>query len=160
MKEKFLTLYDATFADVYRYVYCRVSNKWDADDIVSEVYVKAFESFATVQGSVRPWLFTIARNTVADFFRTKGREQPNSFVETLVDQSAQVPRDQQAEMDCLVQTLQALDTEQRELIYLKYFATLKHSQVAEVLKTTEAAVKMRISRLLKQMKEMVQQCLT
>lgn len=160
MKEKFLTLYDATFADVYRYVYCRVGNKWDADDIVSEVYVKAFENFAAVQGSTRSWLFTIARNAVADFFRTKGREQPNSLVGSLLDQNAETPSDQQAEMDCLAQAMQALDSEQRELIYLKYFASLKHSQVAEVLKTTEAAVKMRVSRLLKQMKEMVQQCLT
>ena len=160
MKERFLTLYDASFADVYRYVYCKVGNKWDTDDIVSDVYVKAYQNYGTVKGNARSWVFTIARNAVVDFFRTKGREQPNSLVGTLIDLDTEVSHHQQPEMDCLLQTLQALDGEQRELVYLKYFATLKHSQVAEVLKTTEAAVKMRISRLLKQMKEMVQQCLT
>ena len=38
MEEGFLNLYDQYFNDVYRYVYVKTGNKWDAEDIVSDIF--------------------------------------------------------------------------------------------------------------------------
>lgn len=38
MGEDFLNIYDQYFNDVYRYVYVKTGNKWDAEDIVSEIF--------------------------------------------------------------------------------------------------------------------------
>lgn len=157
--DTFLTVYDQCFDDVYRYVYFKVGNKWDADDIVSEVFAKAFQGFDALKGDARPWVFKIAHHAVVDFYRAKGREVPAPSLNAIFDGPESDAVDSEAETACLKLALQQLDSEQRELINLRYFAGLRHAQVAEALKMTAGAVKMRISRLLEQVRGMVEQCL-
>ncbi len=51
----------------------KLGNKWDTDDIVSDIFRKAFERYASLQeqSSAKAWLITIARNTIIDFYRKK-----------------------------------------------------------------------------------------
>jgi DNA-directed RNA polymerase specialized sigma24 family protein len=44
-----LKAYDLYYDMIYRYVCVKVGNKWDAEDIVSEVFKKAFEYFGTIK---------------------------------------------------------------------------------------------------------------
>ena len=159
MHSTFLDFYDRCFDDVYRYVYFKVGNKWDTDDIVSEVFMKAFQGFGGVRGESRPWVFTIAHHTVVDFYRRKGREVSAPSTGDLLGCNDLEDMDKEAEAECLRLVLQRLDEESRELINLRYFAGLKHTQVAETLNLTAGAVKMRVSRLLEQVRGMVEQCL-
>jgi len=73
LEDQFIEIYDENFDDVYRYVYVKIGNKWDAEDIVSETFRKAFEKFSSFQrgSSPKSWLMTIARNTIIDFYRKK-----------------------------------------------------------------------------------------
>lgn len=160
MLDSFVDLYDRHFDDLYRYVYFRIGNRWDTDDLVSSVFAKAYEQQRQLRGAAKPWLFAIARNAISDFYRRGRREIPQ---EQLPDWPAEDQTDAgllvAAEQDCLRQALRALAADQQELISLRYFADLRQRQIAAVLQISEAAVKMRLHRLLGQMKEMVQQCL-
>lgn len=69
VKDDFLDLYESCFDDVYRYIYFKVGNSWDTDDIVSDTFKRAYEKYKTVKVDSRAWLFTIARNAVTDFYR-------------------------------------------------------------------------------------------
>ncbi|MEK3937139.1 RNA polymerase sigma factor [Sporosarcina sp. FSL W7-1349] len=73
MHVKFIQLYDAYFDDVYRYVYVKTGNKWDAEDLVSDIFRKAFEKRSSLakHPNQKAWLFMIARNTIIDFYRKK-----------------------------------------------------------------------------------------
>ncbi|WP_405966007.1 sigma-70 family RNA polymerase sigma factor [Streptomyces sp. NBC_00723] len=67
----FAQLYSAYSDTVYRYVYCRVGGKATAEDLCSEVFVRAFARLHTFTWQGRDfgaWLVTIARNLVADHF--------------------------------------------------------------------------------------------
>lgn len=69
MGEDFLNIYDQYFNDVYRYVYVKTGNKWDAEDIVSEIFRKCYEKFdANSIQNHKASLFAIARNSIIDYY--------------------------------------------------------------------------------------------
>lgn len=152
-------VYDECFDDVYRYVYFRIGNKWDADDVVSEVFTRSYQSFNRLKGDARAWVFAIAHHAVVDHYRRRGREVPFASPPELpvIDEHSALERN--AETKCLEQALGALSTQQRELIAMRYFANLQHRQIAGVLKTTDGAIKMRLGRLLEQVKGMMEECM-
>ena len=55
------------------YVKYKVSSREDAEDILQETYVRAFRSFNSLNSeeSFKPWLISIARNKVNDYYRKK-----------------------------------------------------------------------------------------
>ena len=161
MRDSYLDVYDKCFDDVYRYVVFRVGSKWDADDIVSEVFMKAYQGYESQRGDRRAWVFTIARNCVIDFYRRNKREVKHADLSDIPMVCHELDTlENKVEADCLREALEQLDQDQRELISLRYFAGLPHRQVAEVLGRTEGAVKMRISRVLEKVKGLVEACIT
>src|ERR1044072_2799859 len=72
--EAFARLYDAYVERVTRYIYFRVSEETDTEDLVSQVFLKAWENLDRYKIGSSPfiaWLYTIARNLVIDHYRTK-----------------------------------------------------------------------------------------
>ena len=77
-------LYTAYSEKVRGYVFGKVANRHDAEDLVSDVFLKAYEKYPTFdadRASVSTWLYTITRNTVIDYFRTHrpGVELPDDL---------------------------------------------------------------------------------
>lgn len=65
---------------VWRFVRSRVPTHHDAHDVTADVFVRAWRAwdrFDPARGAVEPWLFTIARRTVADWWRKQQRTGPN-----------------------------------------------------------------------------------
>lgn len=67
----FQALYEATLPVVYRYVYSKVGNREEAEDLTSQVYLKALRGLDESRDSaaIQAWLFQVARTTIADYWR-------------------------------------------------------------------------------------------
>jgi RNA polymerase sigma-70 factor, ECF subfamily len=162
MKEPFVELYDQCFDDVYRYVYYKVGNKWDTDDLVSDVFRKAYERYATLRESsnAKGWLITIAHNAVVDFYR---RKKPSVSIDSVVEIKEPGAFEEQFELDddleCVKKSLAFLSPEDQEIANLRYFADLKNREIGAVLGKSEEAIKARVFRLLKKMSVLVTKCL-
>src|SRR4051794_40848365 len=104
----FANLYDDYFDDVYRFVITKTGNKWDADDIVSESFRKAYENSDKLENvsSPKAWLFTIARNTIYDYYRRKHKviltEEMEIYTEPITFKDTLELSD---EMECLKKSL-------------------------------------------------------
>jgi RNA polymerase sigma factor (sigma-70 family) len=63
---------------VYRFIYSRVGNREDAEDLTSEVFLKATRQLdgARAEASVAQWLYTVARTVLADHWRRYYRSGP------------------------------------------------------------------------------------
>jgi RNA polymerase sigma factor (sigma-70 family) len=158
----FIELYDQYFDDVYRYVYVKTSNKWDAEDIVSETFRKAYEKQLSLKDVSNPkaWLFTIARNSVIDFYRKKKNlsigEDLDVYFPPLPFED---PFEQSSELDCLKKSLAHLSAEDLEVTNLRYFADLKFKEMATVLRKTEDFLRVKSSRITKKVGILVKKCL-
>jgi RNA polymerase sigma-70 factor (ECF subfamily) len=69
----FQVLYQNYLGLIYRYVYSRVGNHEDAEDIVSHVFLKALRGVDYERGQkmIRRWLFQVTRTTIADYWRAR-----------------------------------------------------------------------------------------
>ena len=67
----FEQVYDAHVVGIYRFIYARVGNHPDAEDLTAQVFVRAVEQLDTERapGQVAAWLYRVAQNATADYWR-------------------------------------------------------------------------------------------
>jgi RNA polymerase sigma factor (sigma-70 family) len=144
--KSFCELYDEYFDRINRYLRCRVSNVWDADDLTNTVFLKALEKFDQYdrRNPFASWIFRIAQNTFIDFLRKK-KEIPLNIEESLTnDDDTWQPEKTliiTEQYQLLHHQLGLLTQNQRDVITLRYFGELKIRQVAEVLGKKESSIK-------------------
>lgn len=142
-------LYDRHYDAVYRYLYYRLCDEALAQDLTAEVFVRMVEKLDRFQARGRPllaWLYTIARNLIADHHRQKKNAAHLSLDEVLELQgdgdgelAEMVDRKQVA--TCLVAALHRLTEEQRQVLLLKFVEDLGNVQIARLMGKSEGAIK-------------------
>jgi len=142
----FAELYDACVERVYRYIYFRVTDDIAAEDITSQVFLKAWENLDRYQIGSSPfvaWLYTIARNLVIDFYRTKKGSVPLDEITALPakEQSPVEEVELRFSLQAMRDGLQALTDEQQQVLILKYIAGLPNENIAKLMNKREGAVR-------------------
>jgi RNA polymerase sigma-70 factor, ECF subfamily len=157
--ESFVKLYRRYLRPIYSYLYARVRNIQEAEDLTSLTFERALAAIKNYRptGSFRGWLFTIAQRALADHYRT--RKPPalpvEDYAATLLDQSAG-PEEQVLVSDDLRRVLSLvaeLTQEQQEVITLRFMAELPYAEVAGIMNKSEAAVKMAAYRVLEEIRK-------
>lgn len=147
----FQPLYERWVTPVYRYLLSRLASPAEAEDLTSQVFLKALEELPRYhhRGRFAAWLFTIARNLLTDRYRRSGREQPLEGAAGLT-----VPADllsgliQSDQVRHLRELILALPLADQELLRLRYTAGLSYAEMAHLLGRSEEAVKKSTYRLL------------
>ena len=69
--DSFVLLYRRYLTPVYRYLYARIGNSAEAEDVTSVAWERVVESLPGYRptGSFRAWLFTVASRALADHYR-------------------------------------------------------------------------------------------
>ena len=142
-------LYEHYFDRIYKYIYLKVGNPTEAEDITEQVFLKMIEAIGKFQwqgSTFASWLYRIAHNQVVDTLRQHSR-RPQTPLEPLGDTLASEGGDPHhyAEWSDLRDHLQEAITQltdlQAQVIILKFGAQLSNAEVATILDRTEGAVK-------------------
>jgi RNA polymerase sigma-70 factor (ECF subfamily) len=136
---------------VFRYLYSRLGNVHEAEDITAQTFLVAFESFDRFRqdGHFASWLFTIAHNKAMDHFRQRKDTTP-------IDEINEIPLEsdplngviQSEQAAALSKLIRALTEEDRELLRLRFLAAMSFPEIAHILHRNEEAVKKSVYRLL------------
>jgi len=156
---KFGLLYKKYANPVYRYIFTRTGNKQIAEDITSQTFLSALESFSKFRqdGNFGSWLFTIARNKVNDYFRFSKPVAPIHEAELIADGSDTLADSIQSDQAKIVQLLiNELTEDEQELLRLRFIAELSFSNIARLLHKSEDAVKKSTYRLLARLQSQVE----
>jgi RNA polymerase sigma-70 factor (ECF subfamily) len=144
-------LYLRYVEQVYRYLYARVGNVHDAEDLTAQTFLKAFESLHQLrqEGHFSSWLFTIARNKAMDHYRSGKHIDPIDAVADIgVDHdplSAVIESERSA---ALARLVRALPEDEQELLRLRFLAAMSFKEIARIVHRSEAAAKKSVYRLL------------
>src|SRR5262245_58215438 len=151
-------------ASVYRYVRFRVATREAAEDVTSDVFMKALRSFGRYDPTLaapRTWLLRIARNAVTDHLRAlKRRGSLHVTLDRVPDLVAEVPDQEerllrQERIQALLNGNQTLSRADQEILALRYGAGLGNGEIAEALGITHNAVAVRVHRALRRLKHAV-----
>lgn len=68
---RFEQIYGEHVVGIYRFVYARVGNRPDAEDLTAQVFVRAVEQLDVTRepGQIAAWLYRVAQNAIADYWR-------------------------------------------------------------------------------------------
>jgi RNA polymerase sigma-70 factor (ECF subfamily) len=146
-------IYDAYARDVYRYLYSKVGNTPDAEDLTAQTFMAVLESLPRYRhsGKFSAWIFQIARNKVMDHFR-RSKQDPLEIPLDLAHSDGtleHIIRSQTYEQLALL--LRTLADEERELIRLRYVVQLSFVEIGEVTGRKEDAVRKSLKRLLERL---------
>ena len=141
--DQFAEKYQQFFPRVFAYIYGRVYNVHQAEDLCSEVFERAFVKMGSLRNdeAFSTWLFTIARNLVTSHARKRGREtivDPDilkSVVATNVSvENAVLVR---GDVAAVVECPETFPQREQDIVSLKFDAELPNSQLAEIMDLSE-----------------------
>jgi len=141
-------LYDRYVDLVYRYVYYRVSSKALTEDLVSETFLRALRRITTFswQGKdFAAWLITIARNLIADHFKS-GKYRLEVATADMLDADRATDGPEGEVLDAitnasLLDAVKQLNSEQQECVVLRFLQGMSVTETALAMGKTEGAIK-------------------
>lgn len=158
------TLYDRFALPMYTYICQHVSNKQDAEDLLMEVFLIAFnnETFASLPAERQfAWLMRVTRNKMIDRHRRLARHQSVSIdLAGEVEDGTPTPEeyvDQQEMYERLFHALEQLSPLQQRLIWLHHTKSLRFVEIARMFEKSEEAIRQMYSRTLRQLRGIYQQ---
>lgn len=134
-------LYDLHYANLYRYAFARLRSREEAEDVAAQVFLEALRGIDRYTYRGKPllaWLYTIARNLIADHMRYQVRKTRASHLQ-IIDGYAPAADHSLDSME-LLDAISKLTRDQQEVLILRFFMALPARATAQLLGKNETAV--------------------
>jgi RNA polymerase sigma factor (sigma-70 family) len=151
------TLFERHHARVYGYCLRMTGNRAAAEDLVQDVFMKMLKYKATFKDDSEfvPWMFGIGRNAcLAHLRRTANDHLTDVDVDGTPqpEESHEGPRDDRQD-ELVRRALLQLPADRREVLVLSRYEYKSYDEIARVLECSVGAVKVRVHRAIKQLRE-------
>jgi RNA polymerase sigma-70 factor (ECF subfamily) len=154
-RREFAALYHRYVGRIFRYCILRLDSAESAEDITSEVFVRALSKLDTCSGDFAAWLFQITRNAVADRYRRRQHLEPLGDKALQVADVALGPEmlaEKHFQLEALRRAVLSLPEEQRTVLEMQ-LAGWQGEAIARALGRSTAAVKMLRYRAVNRLRE-------
>lgn len=161
-KEVFIEAYDQNVDQIFRFIYFKVSNFEEAQDLTSATFLKAWNYIHKNKINPKTFkalLYRIARNSVIDYYRTK-----SGLPEISLEKGSDMADDKQdislraeltSDLVLIESGLLKLKDEYREVIILRYTEEFSIAEISEILKKSKINTRVLIFRALRALKEII-----
>ncbi len=154
-------LFDRYHIRIYNFFNKMVHNKMVSEDLTQDVFIKVIKYKTSYKnGNFAAWIYTIARNIFSSYYQKTKKERANEIDDNTMSSEVLVSESRQEELDHLQKALLQLKTSERELIVMHRFQEIKYEQIAQIIGSSENAVKVKTHRALKKLKEIYFQTAT
>ncbi|MCA9889817.1 MAG: sigma-70 family RNA polymerase sigma factor [Anaerolineae bacterium] len=163
--EAFRQLYRRYFPRVFSYIAARMGSRQDAEDVTSTVFMRIVSALPGFDnrgpGTFAAWVFRIASNEVAQFYRSHRQERGQVALSDLpeIADHALAPDDVLVRKELFGRIrghISTLSARRQEVIMLRFFAGLRNQEIAEVLELDERTVASHLARALDDLRSRLQ----
>ena len=162
--EAFGELYERHLQPVFRFIYSRMNNRLDAEDLAEEVFIRVWRSLPNFEDQGVPFiafLMRVARNALIDFHRRPVHSQPPVYLEeNIVSDPQPDPGDlvlDNLEHQELKKTLAQLKEDYRVVLVLRYLSELSPDEIAQVMGRSSGAVRVLQHRALTALRNLLEE---
>jgi RNA polymerase sigma-70 factor (ECF subfamily) len=143
----FGALYERYVNQIYSYIFYRVGNHQDAEDLTARTFMRALrhvENYEDRGAPVSAWFYRIAHNLVANWHRDQGRHPVASLdvvpIANLPDSPETVAANNE-ERELLLRIVRRLPDDRQRLLVLKFAGRLSNAEIGAIMDRTEGAIK-------------------
>lgn len=148
--------YRENLGPIYRFVFSKVGNREEAEDLTSQIFLKAVRGLNCERGiqSMRKWLYQVASTTIIDYWRSHNR-LTSSSLDVLLEAGWEDPTEDDLfgvngkPVERVQRILQALPQNYREVLTCRFLLGLSVRETAAKLSLTEGNVRALQFRALK-----------
>lgn len=166
-REAFVKAYDENVDDIHRFVYFKIGNKEEANDLTSVIFLKTWNHIQTNSledsKTLRALLYKIARNAIIDYYR----EANNKITASLDDEDNKIdvvddtpdPQekiDAEANLEMIKNKLPLLKEEYREVIIMRFINDLTIEEIADISGKKIGNIRVLIHRALGALKNLIE----
>ncbi len=156
----FAEIYDCYFPQIYRFIFLKVSNKEESEDLSQQVFIKAWESIENFKERGFPfssWLYRIARNLVIDFYRTN--KKSIELDENILIRDSSLDIDNKLFISFagkeISKAFSFLTSEQKEIIILRFVQELSYKEIAKIMDKNQPALRILHYRAINKLKNIL-----
>ena len=158
--ELFGRLYEQYLPRIFQYVSYRVGDRTTAEDLTSDIFNKALTNFTRYdsrKASFSTWIFSIARNTLIDYYRGRSREQKLQEEADLgvlpFSTSPEEEASRSEEVHKLRDCLSLLNPNEQELISLKFSSEMTNREISQITGLSESNVGTILCRAVRKLRD-------
>ena len=158
--ELFGSLYERYLPRIFQYVSYRVGDKAAAEDLTSDIFNKAldgFKKFNPEKAAFSTWIFSIARNTIIDYYRKHAKEtKVRKDTEPDITMTSNTPEEQitrSEEIARLRECISKLNENEQELISLKFSGGMTNREIARITDFSESNVGTILCRAIRKLRD-------
>ncbi len=160
--EAFGQIYELYVDRIYNYIYYRVSNHHEAEDLTAKVFFRALNHIPHYNNRGAPfaaWLYRIAHNLVANWHRDNKRRQMVDIDNVPLKQNSRETPHRAAEISddktLLLAAIQQLPKERQQLLTLKFVEKRSNAEIGRLMGRSEGAIKSLYHRTLISLKKLL-----
>jgi RNA polymerase sigma-70 factor (ECF subfamily) len=162
--DAFAELYDFYVSKMYRFVYFKLSNKEEAEDLVSELFLKAWYYLTDDHNkqvrSFSGFMYRMARNMIVDVYRERAKnvDIPDSDLPNMVqsDNTLMEEVSDKTEADRMLQYIKQLKQEYQDIVLLKHVEGFSNAEIADILQKSRTNVRVTLHRAMKVLRDMIE----
>ncbi len=156
-RDVFIAYYEQYKNKIFVYFLYRVNfNRDIAEDLTSEVFLKAFDKFDSFEAgkSFQAWVFAIAHNHLVNYYRVANREV--ELLENQPSRSSELERiELNYEIEKIFKAINEMDDSDRDILLLRFVDQLSNTEIAELLGKEEGAIRTKMSRSLSKLRSIL-----
>jgi RNA polymerase sigma-70 factor (ECF subfamily) len=155
-------LYEHYVAQIYNYIYYRTGSSHDAEDLTARVFMRAMHHIRNYRDRGLPfsaWLYRIAHNLVANWYRDNSRRQDIPLEDVTLSQPAgdhpEATLIHLQEREALLKIIRCLPPERQQLLILKFVERMSNAEIGQIMGRTEGAIKSLYRRTLLALRDQI-----
>lgn len=163
-EEAFNEFYEEYYKKIYNFVYFKTGDSFIAEDLTCIVVEKALNNlkkFDKAKSSLNSWIFTIARNSIIDYYRLKSsgeshfEEGAEIRIPDTITPGAEEALVETERQETIAALLQLLSEQEREIIIMKFWGGLKNIEIAAQMGIQAGNMNVIVFRALKKLKSRI-----
>lgn len=157
-------IFDDYYDRIYKFFIYRTNNKHTAEELTSIVFEKLvinIDSYDSRKSPFSSWIFTIARNSMYDYFKmdkSKDTSPIEEYENTLKSEdNIEEEIDKEEKKKSILQLLEGLDERERSIISYKFGGGLQNNEIAMIMDLSPSNVGSILHRSMKKLKKLLEE---